>query len=95
MWNRDAATHVQRAHNVREESIKLERELAEARETISYMVENGNAAYYEVKAQRDALAEALRGIRQQTRGDCGCRVCTDVYHSSNQALATLKGAADE
>jgi hypothetical protein len=43
----------------------LRRELAEARETIRYMVENGNAAYEEVKAQRDEwFAVATKKIKE-------------------------------
>jgi len=69
----------------------LRRDLAEARETIRYMVENGNAAYEEVKAQRDALAEALRRCLPYVDPlISGVR-----YAETLQALSAVKGAADE
>jgi predicted nucleic acid-binding Zn-ribbon protein len=67
----------------------LRRELAEARETIRYMVENGNAAYDEVKAQRDALAEALSEMIRRSYNEI------ELRRIAREALATLKGAADE
>ncbi len=69
----------------------LRRELA-AWKTINYMLENENAAYYEVKAQRDALAEAGQEVI-----DSGGNFA-DLLAAQRRMKATLaamKGAADE
>lgn len=99
---RQADTDSIRAIHERNEARELiavkDRSIAAANQTImlnNELMRQATDKLAEVREQRDRLADALRAIRQMTRNDERCSVCTDVYHSANAALATLKGQTDE
>ena len=96
-WNTFAASHVQRARNMRDKAKKLERELADMTKQRDhykaacdqYSEDEMLCKLQEVTKQRDSLAFSIRFALANSLADSKSETIL------RQALAAMKGGSDE